>query len=110
MTQDFLIETTYDKIRGQVVLNAYRLMRGDFPLTASAVSDHHPALRPFATLGLTQDDVDTLFTDSAEHIVLASNFEEYFEIDFGLLDERVEEFFGSLPVYAEQDTLEKKLK
>ena len=103
MENNFLLQTTYDEHRGQVRINAFKLVR-DFTTTTEAVASKHPSVRPFASFGLSQDDVDTLFAKmSVEHLILAKDFEGYFEVDGGFLSEELQDFLGSLEYYATLD-------
>lgn len=110
MKNNFLVELTYDSVGGQVRLNAYKLL-SDFQKTLDAINSKHPSLRPFASYGLSQDELDDLTTSieegsNVDHLVMAYDFEDYFDTPF--LPEGVEEFIGSLEHYAKQDELESK--
>jgi hypothetical protein len=103
MKNNFLLVTTYDEARGQVRMHAYELVR-DLDTTHNAIDAKHPAVRPFASYGFNQDEVDDLFVSGGvEHTLMAYDFEDYFEGSH--ISERIEEFLGSLEVYAEQEKL-----
>ena len=92
---------TYEDV-AEVRLEAY------FPANVDSLHLSYNALedltiKPFASLGLTNDELADLFEDDANYnqIFWSADFDDHF--DGYLIPERVEEFIGSLNYYAKQE-------
>lgn len=102
---NYTIEITDDLARAEVRINAYKIL-GTHHNTVNKIAEGWA--KPFASLSLSQDEHDDLFEEGENpNLIIAS--QDFFDNFEGLhIPERVEEFFGSLDFYAEQDAEQNK--
>jgi hypothetical protein len=103
---NYLLAIEQNTERAEVRINAY------FPTQTESLSDCATEMldgtfSPFASLSLSNDDVEFLFEEDEdpEQVMWSGDFYTHFE---GVITtERVEEFIGSLDTYAKQATGER---
>lgn len=109
MTEDFLLTTTYDASSGEHRISAYQLLYQNVDTTLRALKSHHPSMHAFASIVVPHYDTGILFASSDEHILLASDFEKYFDISLSEIDFGIAEFIENLHFYFELEKISNRL-